>query len=59
MKQFSDILPKWLHCESYRTNNINICAIEMKWGGKKLKYDTITRGGEYQQKCEIEVIHCA
>jgi len=24
-------------------NNINICSIELKWDGKKLKYDMITR----------------
>jgi len=35
--------------------NINICSIELKWDGKKLKYDMITRLGEYEWRCEMEI----
>jgi len=28
--------------------SINICSIELKWDGKKLKYDMITSWGEYK-----------
>jgi len=30
------------------TININISFIELKWDGKKIKYDMITRWGEYE-----------
>jgi len=29
-------------------NTINICSIELKWDGKRLKYDTKTRWDEYE-----------
>jgi len=28
--------------------DINICSIELEWGGNILKYDTIARWGEYE-----------
>jgi len=35
--------------ETRRQNiNINICSIELKWDGKILTYDMITRWGEYE-----------
>jgi len=43
-----------------RTNiNINICSIELKWDGKKLKYDMITRWDKYEYRCEMEEIYSA
>jgi len=37
--------------------NINICSIELKWDGQKLKYDMIKRWGKYEYRYEMEVIY--
>jgi len=43
----------------HTNNNINICSIELKRDGKKLKYDMITRWGEYEWRYELEEIYSA
>jgi len=39
--------------------DINIYSLELKWDGKRLKYDMITRWGEYEKWCEMEEIYSA
>jgi len=51
-----------LYCHNrqcYINSNINMCSIELKWDGKKLKYDMITRWEEYDQQYEMDEIYRA